>query len=504
MSSEVTPQLLLLGFNAAVGGFLFGYDISSMNGALLQLKRPRGANGLNNLCPGLASGPLSIFEQEMVTAFVTLGAFLSVIVAGELNTIYGRRPVLVAGAAIFALGASFMAFSQGLEEMLAARFVVGIGVGISSHTVPLYISECAPVHLRGSFCFLNDMMIVAGQVTAASVSTGFFYWEVRDGWRWILGMGALPALMMFAGLMMQPESPRWLLTRGKEDEARTVLQLFRGKDADMTEFDDMLQDARHIGAHQHASESFFQIIFKSHHCRRALLLGCGLHVLQQWVGVNTIMFYGASVLEHVNPTLDVRVDSCFTPENKRSVALTVLFATSQLVGVFCSWYMVDRLGRRPLVLASLIGAALSLAGIGGVFSVDQVDERLVVICVLLYLMCFGFGMSPVPWTVNAEIYPLRARARCLSLATSVHFLMNFLVVQSFLSLGSALSTDRSHPLAHPNGVFFLYSAIASSGFVILWRFMPETRGVPLEHMSSMFVNPEEKGLDISSKGSDLS
>lgn len=501
MSSKLSSQLLLLGFNAAVGGFLFGYDTASMSASLLQVKRPRG--GANEPCPGLSEEPLTVHEQEMVTAFVVLGAFLSATVAGPLNVLFGRRAVLLGASLIFAIGALLMAMGQNLPEMLVARVVVGLGVGLSSHTVPLYISECSPVSLRGAMCFLNTLMIVMGQVTAALVSTALFHWEMQNGWRWILGIAVVPAGIMFLGFFLQPESPRWLLSKDRRDEALQTLRILRGANdmeasrAVEIEFEEMAEEAdrlRQSEMHSNVDDNTFRSYLKDTHIRRALILGCGLQCLQQWTGINTIMYYGATVLQQTGPSIDVRAGSCFTPENKQAVATTVGFAVAQLVGVLCSLLAVDRVGRRPLILASLAGVVVSLAGIGSMFSRPVVNQSHVVTFILFYLVCFGFGTSPVPWAVNAEIYPLRVRANCISVATSLHWLSTFIVAQSFLTLSAALSTHKVDANFHPDGVFWLYATIATLGFMLLWLFMPETKDVKLEQMSALFVAPEEKHL----------
>jgi len=518
--------LYLLGFNAAVGGLLFGYDTGSMSAALLQLKQPRVGSGR---CLGLAEHRLSIEEQALVTSFVVLGAFLGSCSAGALNYVLGRKRALLLGSVMFVAGAVLMAASTGVAVMLVARLVVGLGVGVSSHTVPLYISECAPSHLRGSMCFLNDLMIVVGQVTAAVVSTALFYGEVPDGWRYILGFAALPSAMMFVGVASSPESPRWLLSQGRSAEALQVLEELRAgapPSVVKREYQEMLRgvEAELSGCPAGASESTCSLLrrcLQSPRIRRALLLGCGLQLLQQWSGINTIMYFGASVLKQAGSHEDLvsasslveashglqqlllrfgkrrREDPeayCFSDESKRDVAFTIVLAAAQMVGVILSFLMVDRVGRRPLILGSLCGVTLSLLGIGIVFTAEHVSFPLVIAFVALYLLTFGAGLSPVPWTVNAEIYPQSVRACCISLSTATNWAMNFVVSLTFLNLSIALSTNRSNPEGHPNGVFFFYAAIALVGWVLLWLWMPETKGLSLEQIGDLFEVPEERGI----------
>mmetsp|Transcript_44502 Transcript_44502/g.123177 ORF Transcript_44502/g.123177 Transcript_44502/m.123177 type:complete len:530 (+) Transcript_44502:95-1684(+) len=493
-------QMFLLAFNAAVGGFLFGYDTNSMSASLLQIRRPRADD---DFCPGLTEKGLNVSEQQTVVSFVVLGAFLSATASGSLNAALGRRNVILVGSFLFMVGALMMAFARGYYSMLVARIVAGLGVGISSHTVPLYISECSPANLRGSLCFLNDLMIVVGQIAAAAVSTAFFYGEVVDGWRWILGLAALPSVMMFVGFFVQPESPRWLVNCGKVDEARKVLKVLRAgicnKEMLDSEFDHLVAGARaQVTPSSEDARGFVYKVYadliNDRRVRRALFLGGGLQFLQQWCGINTIMYYGATVLQRARPASAMSSSTCFTEENKKDVMVTMLFACAQAAGIMASWFLVDRYGRRPLALTSLSGVAISLTAIGLAFSKAHVSEAVVIICVQFYLVSFGVGMSPVPWTVNAEIYPQRLRAQCISISTGMNWAMNFIVSQTFLTLATALSTYKDDPGTHPNGVFFLYAQISVIGLVCLWLWMPETKGLTLEQIGQLFTSPEEARL----------
>mmetsp|Transcript_120141 Transcript_120141/g.218349 ORF Transcript_120141/g.218349 Transcript_120141/m.218349 type:complete len:521 (-) Transcript_120141:73-1635(-) len=483
-------QLVLLGINGAVGGFLFGYDTCSMSASLLQLKDSSEIVQ----CPGLTPTGLNLAEQQMVTSFVVLGAFGGAIFAGPSAFHYGRRKTLLSGSGIFFVGALMMAASTDLAFMLVARIVTGVGVGISSHTVPLYISECAPPQLRGSFCFMNDLMIVFGQFIAAIISTIFFQFEVVYGWRWILGLGAVPAIMMFIGFSLQPESPRWLVSQTRMEEAKEVLQTLRGEDADSEviqhEFNEMVEGIKTEQWTADHETTVYETYIKDSRVRNALLLGCGLQFLQQWSGINTIMYYGASVLEFASPDPD-GPPNCFNPQNKNNVAWTILFAFGQLPGVFSSWYLVDKLGRRPLILVSTMGAFVSLVVCGFVFYAEEVSKPAVIVFVMLYLMSFGAGMSPVPWTVNAEIHPLPVRAQCISCSCSTNWINNYIVSATFLSLAEALSTHRSDREGHPDGVFWLYAAFTGVGMLVLYRHMPETKGLTLEEMGQLFEDADD-------------
>lgn len=494
-SPTFTKQLMFLGVNAALGGFLFGYDTSSMSSALIQLKQPRRDG---RPCPGLLESGLNTLECEMVTSFVVLGAFLGAVGAGPANLRLGRKKVLLLASSCIVLGSVLQYSSYTLAQMLIGRLVLGCGVGICSHTVPLYISEVSPPAYRGSLCFLNDMMIPVGQMAAALLSTVFFHSEMANGWRLILLLGAVPALLMFLGILLQPESPRWLLSKDRYEEAMAAQVLLAGEAADhatvQAEFDEMVKSIKEEQDNS-CSESGIRYVYhtyiKNGRVRRALILGCGLQFLQQWSGINTIMYYGATVLQDASTPTNDDLGTCFTTANKSNVAYTTLFALGQVPTVFLAWYFVDVYGRRPLILLSLAVSTVSLVLCGCIFSPDDVSEGSVVGFVMLYLASFGLGLGPVPWTVNAEIYPLSVRAQCVSCSCATNWLNNFAISSTFLSTAAALSTHQDDPGSHPDGVFWFYAYFAGLGLVALYMKMPETNGLTLEEIGDLFEDPDE-------------
>eukprot|EP00928_Gymnodinium_smaydae_P001672 TRINITY_DN10600_c0_g1_i1.p1 TRINITY_DN10600_c0_g1~~TRINITY_DN10600_c0_g1_i1.p1 ORF type:complete len:512 (+),score=50.50 TRINITY_DN10600_c0_g1_i1:85-1620(+) len=498
-ASPQTPQtaslqLLLLGFNAAIGGFMFGYDTSSMSGALLQVKRPQSSVE----CPGLTNHPLTVREQENIVSSVVLGAFLSSLVASYFSDNIGRRKTLLIASSLLFGGSLWMGLSRSLYTMISARLITGLGVGLASHTVPMFISECAPKESRGRLCFMNDLMIVCGQISAACVASFCFHQEIAGSWRYMLGLGALPAGLMFLGFWAQPESPRYLVCIGQEDAARETLAILRGRgSADpelICELVEMVEGVKEECRLKRPS-GFYQAYWMNLRVRRALLLGCGLQLLQQWSGINTIMYYGATILERSGPAYDELATTCFTAANQNDVTHTIYFAASQAVGVLASWWYVDRLGRRPLLLASLLGVVLSLTALGFTFHAVDVSKTAVVVFIIAYTITFGIGLSPVPWTVNAEIYPISVRGACISMSTSTNWFNNFLVSQCFLSLSSSLSTYKDDSESHPDGIFWLYASVAAIGMsMISWKF-PETNGKALEEMDRLFVDPGEFHAD---------
>eukprot|EP00928_Gymnodinium_smaydae_P081192 TRINITY_DN64750_c0_g1_i1.p1 TRINITY_DN64750_c0_g1~~TRINITY_DN64750_c0_g1_i1.p1 ORF type:complete len:521 (+),score=69.31 TRINITY_DN64750_c0_g1_i1:47-1564(+) len=479
---------ILLGISGALGGFSFGYNTTSISGALLQLKRPDSSP----LCPGLADRELSTREQEHVASSIVLGAFFGSLVAGQLADGLGRRGSLLLSSSLLWIGCVLAAMSVGLYSMICARLITGLGVGLASHTVPMYIAECAPKESRGSLCFLNTLMIVSGNVVAGVFSAVHFQRETAGGWRYILGLGALPAGLMCLGFLMLPESPRYLMSNDWEDLAREALAGFRGRSATdpalVAELIEMTQGVKEESRLQQSRLSF-HAYWLNPRIRRALLLGCGLQFLQQWSGINTILYYGATILQNSESSLDET--TCFTVANQRSVNATIYFAASEFASIFVCFWCVESLGRRPLMLVSLVGTFFSLVAIGFIFHAEIVDSTRVVVFVIVYMVLYGIGLSPVPWTVNAEIYPMAVRGTCMAISTSTNWLNNFLVAETYLSLASLLSTHHDARESHPDGIFWLYASIMAVGLPFMWFKLPETKGRALEDMDALFVSPDE-------------
>lgn len=498
VSFPVNRRLVLLVGNAAIGGFLFGYDTSSISAALIQMKHP----STDFACPGLTDHWLGTFTQETITALTTLGAGVAALFAGCLNDHIGRRGVLLVGSITFVIGAALMGLAMNVPAMMAARVIVGVGIGFTSHTTPCYISECCPVSIRGVMVLVMNVMIVFGQTCAAFFSTVLFYTELREGWRWMLGVGVFPGLLMFLGIYLMPESPRWLLSVGRSEDSRNVLSLLRDGapqasiDREFASISEGVaeesRNAPKIPNDESTLATVVRLYWQDLHVRRALMFGCSLMAIQQLLGINTIMYYGASVLTMAEPSEDP--SNCFTTANKTSVALNILLSAGQWFGILTCWPLIERVGRRSLFLSSLIGTIVGLACVGISFTADDVSQTAVVVSIMIYVYMFGFGVAGTPWVVNSEIYPLHVRARCIGAATAINWFANFLVSETFLTLAKHLSTSSSDPANHPNGVFFLYAVIGLVSLISLYFKMPETRGVSLEDTKSLFVLNEEKSL----------
>ncbi|MEC7141171.1 MAG: MFS transporter, partial [Pseudomonadota bacterium] len=344
-----------------------------------------------------------------------------------------------------------------------------------------------------------------------------------QGWRYMLGLGAAPAIAMCAGMSQLPESPRWLAARALavgDTEARgalAVLRLLRdngtgregkragtsagtdtatgaidgGGDDDVErELDDIRADLAAAAVAGADRAVGLGAALSDPRVRAALVLGCVLQLAQQLTGLNTLMYYSATILQ-VSQTTEAEPDP-FAESSERAVCLSAATATAQMVGNFIGMALVERSGRRTLTLWSLGAVSASLVLLGFAFH-GTGSTALAVASMIAYLLAFGIGLAPMPWTVNAEIYPIRVRSLCVSIATGVNWAANFLVSLTFLSLGEALSSDREDAKHHPDGVFWLFSGIGVACWCWLYRRMPETKGLSLEAIGQLFEPAQNSG-----------
>ncbi|XP_053572564.1 proton myo-inositol cotransporter [Bombina bombina] len=335
---DVTPGFVyVLSVFSALGGFLFGYDTGVVSGAMLLLKKEMN---------------LSALWQEMLVSSTVGAAAVSALAGGMLNGVFGRRPCILLASFLFMVGAAVLAAAPDKETLLGGRVVVGLGIGIASMTVPVYIAEAAPHHLRGRLVTINTLFITGGQFFAAVVDGAFSY-LARDGWRYMLGLSAVPAILQFLGFLFLPESPRWLIQKGQTQKARRVLSQIRGNQTIDEEYDSIKNSIDEEEKEMGAGGLVIYRMFIYPPTRRALLVGCGLQMFQQLAGINTVMYYSATILQ-------------MSGVNDDSMAIWLAAVTAftnfsfTLVGV----WLVEKVGRRKLTLGSLAGTTVALIVLG--------------------------------------------------------------------------------------------------------------------------------------------
>ncbi|XP_067292269.1 solute carrier family 2 member 13b isoform X2 [Pseudorasbora parva] len=535
-SHQATPCFVYtLAFFSALGGFLFGYDTGVVSGAMLLLKREMN---------------LSSLWQELLVSITVGAAAVSALAGGYLNGLFGRRICILLASFIFSAGGIILSVAKSKEVLLCGRLTVGLGIGIASMTVPVYIAEVSPSHLRGQLVTVNTLFITGGQFVA-SVVDGAFSYLPYDGWRYMLGLSVVPAALQFVGFLFLPESPRWLLQNGDTQKARLVLCQIRGG----VNVDEEYESIRSSIEEERNSSTGGPVLWRiltSAPTRRALIVGCGLQMFQQLSGINTVMYYSATIIQMSG-----------VQDDQMAIWLAAATAFTNFLFTVLGVWLVDRVGRRKLTLGSLLGTAVSLMVLAAGFllsaqtsppvtfhpsdtslynstcnnygfcescmlnpdcgfcygtngtavtesscmPVDAANTEtaaagrcsngtlqsagifwaynycptsyswIVLLGLILYLAFFAPGMGPMPWTVNSEIYPLWARSTGNACSAGVNWICNVLVSLTFLHVAQYLTYY---------GAFFLYSGLAVLGFVFVLGCLPETKGLRLEEIESLF------------------
>ena len=323
----------------ATGGLLFGYDTGVISGALLFIKKD--------------FAPLSPFVQGIIVSFLLVGAVVGALSGGPLSDRAGRRPTALLAAIIFGLGALTVALSPSVSVIIIGRFLLGLGVGLASMIVPLYIAEIAPADRRGGLVSLNQLMITIGILLSYIVGVIF---TPIEGWRWMFGVALLPALILGIGMFTLPESPRWLFEHGQLEKARAVL----GRSRSPEEIDQELQEMEEIKAleQEQAGVSYRELL--APFVRPALIIGIGLAIFQQITGINTVIYYAPTILQGVGFSEGGAIAATAVGVGLVNVGFTILAVR-----------IIDRAGRRPLLIIGLIGMIVSLALLGFVFAIGS-------------------------------------------------------------------------------------------------------------------------------------
>jgi SP family arabinose:H+ symporter-like MFS transporter len=429
---------------AAISGLLFGFDTAVINGALLFLR---------------AHFQLTDFQTELVASGLLCGCIAGSAIAGMLSDAWGRRKTLLATAVLFSVAALGCALPSQVWQLIAARFCCGIAIGIASVLSPMYISEIAPPEIRGRLISLNQLAIVTGILMAYFVN-----WRLaalgQESWRWMFAVAALPSAIFFAAMCWNPESPRWLVRRGRAEEAYAVLVRTMPPDAASREL-------RQIEASLEEEESArLRELFRPG-IRRAFGIAVFLAVFQQITGINTVMYYGSIIFKEIAGE-----------SSARAVGANVAVGSVNLLCTVGALFLVDRFGRKVLLMVGAGGMGLALCGLGIAFRTNSHSIGWVLGLILLYVACFAFTLGPCVWVYIAEIFPNRIRGRAMSLATLALWTACLLVTLTFLSLVRWLSAS---------GTFLVYGGLCGVLLVFVMR-LPETKQKTLEEIQAFWHN----------------
>jgi SP family galactose:H+ symporter-like MFS transporter len=426
---------------SALGGLLFGYDVGVISGAILFIKHEFS---------------LSPTMEEIVVSSVLLGSLLGAAIGGVLADRLGRRKLLIITAIVFGCGAIGAALAPVTVWLIVARLVAGTAIGIASFVAPLYISEIAPVAIRGKLVSINQVALTSGIVISYLIDYAF---AGAQAWRWMFALAVVPAGAFGIGLIFIPDSPRWLIARGHTDRAQNVLKRIRNPD----EVEGELSQIGKSVAQQKGSWS--ELL--SPLLRSAMIVGIGLAIAQQITGINTVIYYAPTILKFGGLSSAPTAILASVGVGIVNVALTLV-----------AMQLIDRVGRRPLLLVSLAGMALSLFVLGLAFSLHNLSGDLSWIAVgslMIYVGSFAVGLGPVFWLILSEIYPLGIRGRAMSVGTIANWGANLLVALSFLTLTQVLGKPAT---------FWLYGVVTLGAWLFAFFLVPETKDKTLEQIEA--------------------
>ncbi|WP_421944738.1 sugar porter family MFS transporter [Pedobacter sp.] len=444
--------LYLVCLVAALGGFLFGFDTAVISGTISLVTRDFG---------------LDAVSEGWFVSCALLGCIIGVIVSGKLSDRFGRKIVMIISALLFLVSALGCMYADFFASLITFRLIGGIGIGVASMVSPLYISEFAPSRLRGTMVSLYQLALTIGIVTAYLTNAylaGYAEKEITGGagsalfsdqvWRAMLGLGAVPAFIFLMSLLAVPESPRWLLSRGKRENAKRILIKIDGPLAAQKEID-AFQSAEN-GNEEESLKTLFKPVY-----RKALWIGLFLPFLSQVCGINAVIYYGPRILEKAGFTLNSALGG------------QVTIGLVNVVFTFVAIFTVDRWGRKPLLYIGIGGAVISLVIIGLLFQYGITSGPWILIFILAFIACFAFSFGPVCWVVIGEIFPNGIRGKAMSLATLTLWIGNFFVGQltpiMLQGLGSAWT-------------FWIFAICCSPALYLTWKLIPETKGRSLEEI----------------------
>lgn len=454
--------LYLVCLVAALGGFLFGFDTAVISGTVSLVKNDFSLNAVS---------------EGWFVSCALLGCIIGVSFSGKLSDKYGRKIVMILSAVLFLASALGCMLSSSFTELIIFRLIGGLGIGVASMVSPLYISEFSPSRYRGMMVSLYQLALTVG-IVLAYFSNSYLINHANDGyssgitkhvfsaevWRAMLGLGAVPAAIFLVSLFMVPESPRWLLLKGKENEAKGILIKIDGPDA----ADKEIKAFKEQGD---SDDTSLKELFKPVY-RKALWIGLLLPFLSQVCGINAVIYYGPRILEQAGFTLN------------NALGGQVTIGLVNVVFTFVAIFTIDKWGRKPLLYTGVGGAVVSLIIIGALFALGITSGPWILIFILAFIACFAFSFGPVCWVVVGEIFPNAVRGKAMALATLSLWIGNFLVGQLTPVMLEGLGSSWT---------FWLFALCCSPALWITWKLIPETKGRSLENIENYWKETYKAG-----------
>ena len=445
------------------GGLLFGYDTGVINGALPYMSESDQLN-------------LNSFTQGLVTSALLFGAAFGAVVGGRLADYNGRRKTILYLAILFFVSTIGCTISPNAAVMILCRFLLGLAVGGASVTVPTYLAEMSPAESRGKMVTQNELMIVTGQLLAFTFNAiiGNMLGENPHVWRYMLPIAAIPAVFLFFGMLRVPESPRWLVSKGKNNEALTVLQKIRENKRAKSE----LQEIESAYEKEAKMEKATFKDLTTPWVRRVVFLGIGIAVVQQITGVNSIMYYGTEILK----------DAGF--QTKAALIGNIGNGVISVLATFVGIWLLGKVGRRPMLITGLVGTttALLLIGIFSLVFEGSAALPYIVLALTITFLAFQQGaISPVTWLMLSEIFPLRLRGLGMGVTVFCLWGINFLVGLTFPVLLASIGLSTT---------FFVFVVLGIGAILFVKKFLPETKGLTLEELEQSFRKYDNESSDV--------
>lgn len=448
-NQKINTIVIFASIIAALAGLLAGFDTGIISGALEFIAK---------------TFHLSTIGKEAVVSMVLVGGVIGALLNGLLADRLGRKRMIVLAAILYLIGSIASALSPSAFFLQISRFILGLAIGGASASAPLYIAEVSSAKIRGSLVTLFQLAITIGILAAYFVDSAF---TSTGNWRFMLGSSVIPAVILLIGMFKLPYSPRWLIQKGRTKEAEDILiKIYSG---DKDEAQKGLEEIENVISIE--SGGSFSDLFK-YPVSVALMVAVGLFIIQQFVGINTVIYYAPVIFK------DAGMESA-----KAAIWATVSVGVVNVLATFIAIWLIDKVGRKPLMYAGLIGMVLALTGLGLAF-MSQGNTKaseigtITVIAVWIYIASFAFSFGPIPWLMMTEIFPLRVRARAVSIATMASWGGNLIVSFTFLSLLQIIG---------PSYTFWLYALVGVLGFIFVWKLVPETKGRTLEEIEEKLL-----------------
>lgn len=457
-----TSYLYLIALVSAMGGFLFGYDWVVIG----------GAKPFYEQFFGIAGQP---YLQGWAMASALVGCLVGVTFSGMLSDRYGRKKLLIAAALLFTVAAIGTGATDSFSVFNMYRLLGGVGIGIASNISPMYIAEVAPTHIRGRFVSINQLTIVLGILSAQVVNwliadkvpagyTGadiLASWNGQMGWRWMFWAGTVPAALFLFCMFFVPESPRWLAVKQQYSRAEKIMARIVGAAAAAVELTSIKEAEQQNAAH---NAGFKALLHPG--LRKVLIIGVVLAVFQQWCGINVIFNYAQEIFAAAGYNVsDILMN-------------IVVTGVTNVVFTIVGMYLVDKIGRRALMVIGAGGLACIYAVMGGCYFAG-VQGMVLLLLVVMAIACYAMTLAPVVWVVLSEIFPTRIRGAAMAVATFALWTACTVLTYTFPLLNSGLGAA---------GTFWVYGIICVAGFVFVKIMLPETKGKSLEEIEKVLCS----------------